>query len=104
MNRKNQIIAFLEKSPNDPFLNYALAMELISENNDTEASEILLKLLDFQPEYIPTYYHYGKLLERQSRKSDAIEIYKKGISVAQKANDNHARSELQSALLELEYE
>jgi tetratricopeptide (TPR) repeat protein len=104
MNRKAQLLEFLKSSPKDDFLNYALAQEFIAEGNDTEAEVLFLQLLDWHPEYVATYYHLGKLLERKSDKEAAMEMYRKGIEIARRKREQHSLAELQSALLELEYE
>lgn len=104
MSRKAQIILFLESTPDDAFLNYALAQEFISEGNDAEAEKLFEKLLKIQPEYVATYYHFGKLLERKGLKNEAMEVYRQGIEIGKKLRELHSVSELQSALLELEYE
>lgn len=103
MNRLDQIHAFLKESPDDAFLNYALAQEYISAGNDSEAEILFSKLLRLHPEYIATYYHFGKLLERKSLTEEAMEMYRKGIVIAKENKEQHSLSELQSALLELEY-
>lgn len=103
MGRKDQIIAFLQKTPDDAFLNYALATELIAEGNDADAEKVFQKLVIDQPDYVATYYHLGKLLERKTDVESAMSTYRAGIEIAKKVNDRHALSELQSALLELEY-
>jgi tetratricopeptide (TPR) repeat protein len=103
MGRKEQIISFLQSAPEDEFLNYALATEYIAEGNTVEAEAIFQKLIHDHPHYVPTYYHLGKLLERKFDNKSAISIYRLGIEAAKRAKDNHALSELQSALLELEY-
>lgn len=104
MSRKEQLLSFLKESPEDSFLNYALAQEFIGEGNDTEAEKIFISLLSNDPEYTATYYHMGKLLERKAQKDDAMDMYRKGIVMAKKKGEQHTLSELQSALLELEYD
>lgn len=104
MDRKAQLLAFLADSPNDEFLQYALAQEYISEAEDAKAEEIFRKLIQQNPDYVATYYHLGKLQERKGEKEDAMEIYRNGIEIAKKTKEQHALSELQSALLELEYD
>lgn len=104
MNRKEQLLSFLKESPEDSFLNYALAQEFISAGNDIEAEKIFNFLLNNDPEYTATYYHMGKLLERKAEKDDAMNMYRKGIEIAKKKGEQHTLSELQSALLELEYD
>jgi predicted Zn-dependent protease len=102
--RMSRILAFLDETPNDAFLLYALAQEHISAGDDTAARELLEKLMNEQPGYIATYYHLGKLLERQGLKAQALDVYENGIAMAKQAGEQHALSELQSAKLELEYD
>lgn len=104
MDRITQLRQFLEDTPTDAFLNYALATEYISQGNDSEAEVIFRNLMETQPNYVATYYHLAKLLERKKEKEAAIEIYEKGIQIAKSSKDQHSLSELQSAMLELEYE
>lgn len=103
MSRIDQIRQFLQESPEDAFLNYALAQEFISAGNDADAEILFQKLLSLHPDYTATYYHYGKLLERKQQTETATKIYKQGIEIAKQKREQHALSELQSALLELEY-
>lgn len=104
MNRIDQLKAYLEESPEDAFLNYALATEYVGLGDDDKAADIFRTLLEKHPDYIATYYHLGKLLERKAAKEEAILIYEKGIEKAKKSGERHSLSELQSALLELQYD
>ena len=49
-----------------------------------------------------SYYHLGKLLERNGETDKAIATYKRGMEETKKIADKHAYSELQGALEELE--
>lgn len=102
--RMEQLQAFLQDSPNDPFLIYAIAQEHISAGDDAQARELFEKLRSEKPDYVATYYHLGKLLERQGDREAALSIYQAGIEAATRTNERHALSELQSAKLELEYD
>jgi tetratricopeptide (TPR) repeat protein len=104
MNRIEQLLTFLKESPEDAFLNYALATEYVGLGDDDKAEDIFRTLLEKHPDYIATYYHLGKLLERKAAKEEAILIYEKGIEIAKKSGERHSLSELQSALLELQYD
>ena len=101
-NRLEQLFAFLEESPNDPFLLFATAKEYEKLGKETEALDYYLKLVKEQPEYVGTYYHLGKYYERQGQFEEALSIYEKGVVVAEKAGDRHALSELNGAKWELE--
>lgn len=104
MSRIDQIRQFLQDSPNDSFLRYALAQELQKQGDVEAAKEAYLWLTDNQPSYVATYYHLGKLLLAQGEKEAALAWFNLGIEHAKAAKELHALSELQSAKLELEYE
>ena len=104
MSRIDQIRQFLQDSPNDSFLRYALAQELQKQGDVEAAKEAYLWLTDNQPSYVATYYHLGKLLIAQGEKEAALARFILGIEHAKAAKELHALSELQSAKLELEYE
>jgi tetratricopeptide (TPR) repeat protein len=104
MSRIDQIRQFLQDSPNDAFLRYALAQELQKQGDKEAAKEAYLWLTDNQPSYVATYYHLGKLLISQGEKEAALAWFNLGIEHAKAAKELHALSELQSAKLELEYE
>jgi len=104
MSRIDQIRQFLQDSPNDSFLRYALAQELQKQGDVEAAKEAYLWLTDNHPSYVATYYHLGKLLIAQGEKEAALAWFNLGIEHAKAAKELHALSELQSAKLELEYE
>lgn len=97
MDRIAQIKAFLESSPNDSFLKHALALEYIKLQDDRSAKSTFEELLAYEPGYVGSYYHLGKLLERTGDPAAAIVVYEKGMKVAREKNDLHAYGELQAA-------
>ncbi len=54
---------YLQEDPEDSFIRYALAMELANINKLGESEDLFKELLIKDPEYIATYYQYGKLME-----------------------------------------
>jgi tetratricopeptide (TPR) repeat protein len=99
--RINQIKAFLEKTPDDAFLNYALATEYVAVGEDHRALQIFKELIHKQESYFATYYHLGKLYERMEDFDLAEATYEKGIEITKSLNERHAQRELQSAYDEL---
>lgn len=95
--RLAKLLEFLENDPNDSFILYALATEYNSLNDTEKAFTYYTKLIDEHPDYVGTYYHLGKLYEKESQKDKAIEVYQKGMLVARAKRDMHALSELQGA-------
>ena len=98
MDRITRLHDFLVQSPQDPFLVHALALEYVKNNAPEEAEKYFYDNLKHRPEYVATYYHLGKLLERTGKESEAIAIYEAGIECARAAGDMHAMGELRSAL------
>lgn len=98
MNRIEQLKEFLKESPEDAFLHYALTMEYVKLEDNQKARLGFEGLVANFPDYVGTYYHFGKFLEKNQDKQLAEEIYKKGIIVAKQARKMHAMSELQGAL------
>lgn len=95
--RLTKLLEFLEQEPNDSFILYALATEYNSQNDTENAFFYYLKLVNEHPTYVGTYYHLGKLYEKQGEKEKAIEIYQQGMQAARSKRDMHALSELQGA-------
>ncbi len=93
--RLEQLFTFLETSPKDSFVLYAIATEYIKLNDADKAIFYFEELLAGKPDYVGAYYHFGRLYESLGRKEEAIETYQKGMLVAKQANDYHALSELQ---------
>ena len=103
MTRIERIIEFLNQQPKDNFLRHALALEYIKLGEEQKALDLFVALLTDAPDYIGSYYHLAKCLERKNNKEAAIVWYEKGMAAAKAAKDNHAYSELQAAYEELVY-
>lgn len=100
--RLEQLLGYYHEDPNDAFTIYGIAIEyqLLDRQKAREFFEILLKE---HPDYLPTYYHVGHLYEEIEEEDLAIEIYKKGILLAEKQSNSMTLRELQNALNELEF-
>lgn len=96
-NRLEQLFQFLAERPDDEFILFAIAKEYEKLGNEEKAEEYYQKLYDHHPNYVGTYYHLGKLHERADHIEKAIEVYEKGMEIAQKVGDKHAFGELRGA-------
>jgi tetratricopeptide (TPR) repeat protein len=101
-NRLQQLLQLSESSPNDAFLQFAIAKEYEGMNDPEQALAWYLKLKNTNPGYVGLYYHLGKLYESLDDTDNALEAYADGIEVAAKAGDQHALSELKGAKMNLE--
>jgi len=103
MERIEKLKSFLAQNPADNFVQHALALEYIKLDRDGEARELFESILSRSEDYIGSYYHLGKLLERIGETDNAIAVYEKGMKMAKEAKDNHAYNELQGAYDDLVY-
>ncbi len=98
MERIEKLKEFLQATPDDSFLQHALALEYIKKGDDNDARILFELILQREPGYVGSYYHFGKLLERAGDYEFAILTYNKGMEEAKKAGDNHSLNELRGAL------
>ncbi len=103
MDRIEKLKAFLAANPADSFVQHALALEHAKRGDDAEARKLFENLLNRDENYIGSYYHLAKLLERTDAKGDAVRWYEKGMLKAKEAGDNHAYNELRAAYEDLTY-
>ncbi len=101
MDRLATFRSFIERTPTDPFPRYGLAMELKAQGALAEAWTAFEELITRFPDYVPTYLMAGGTLVALARKDEAADIYRKGIEVATRRGDQHARRELEAALAEI---
>jgi Tfp pilus assembly protein PilF len=103
MDRIARIKEFLQANPEDNFLRHALALEYIKTGDEAGARQLFEAILAGSPDYVGSYYHLAKLLEKMHQTTLAIEWYEKGMAAAKKTGDNHAYGELQAAYEDLVY-
>ena len=103
MDRIGKLKTYLAENPSDSFLKHALALEYIKMGDDKAARKLFEEIVEKEPDYVGTYYHLAKLLERNEDTEQAIKVYEKGMEEAKKAGDNHAHNELRAAYEELTF-
>src|SRR5437868_9676914 len=97
MDRITRLREMLAASPDDSFLQHALAIEYIKLGNDQDARTLFETLLKREPGYVGSYYHLAKLLERNDWTEEAVKVYEEGMKQAKLADDQFAYAELRSA-------
>jgi cytochrome c-type biogenesis protein CcmH/NrfG len=88
---------FVERSPDDPFARYSLAMGYRGAGQLDGAVQAFEELALRVPGYVPTYLMLGQTLEMLDRGADAIQAYDRGIAAAVGSGNDHALSELRQA-------
>jgi len=103
MDKITKLKEYLEASPEDSFLQHALALEYIKIGDEAEARSLFESILSREPSYTGSYYHLAKLLERTGETELAIHWYEAGMKACKQAGDQHAYNELQAAYEDLTY-
>jgi len=86
------------QNPEDPFVRYGLAMELVNTGDLEQASKEFERLLGRDPDYLAAYYQAGQTLEKLGRTEEARQVYGRGAEVARRQGNEHTRTELEAAL------
>ena len=98
MTRRAKLEQMLEKSPQDAFLNFGLAMELAKEGRTDEAVAQFDRVLQLDPSYLTAHFQKGSALIAAGRVPDARAALAAGIAAANASGDLHAGSEMQALL------
>ena len=80
--RLKQLEALAENDPDDPFIQYAIALEHVSNGRLEEAAETLEHLIVKAPNYSAGYHQAWRVYEQLDRFDDARRCYEKGVVVA----------------------
>jgi Tfp pilus assembly protein PilF len=97
MDRIAKLKEFLVLNPADSFVQHALALEYVKAGDDAEARKLFENILRSDDNYLGSYYHLAKLLERNNEKESAIQWYERGMVKAKENGDMHAYNELMAA-------
>jgi predicted Zn-dependent protease len=96
--RLSMLEAMIAKGSKDPFAHYARAMELRGLARREEALAAFTELTARFPAYPPAYLMGGQLAAELGRTEVARAFLEPGITAARAAGDEHAESEMRSAL------
>lgn len=94
----------VKEHPNDSFYKFTLALEMLKIGETGKAKVLFQSIVDKDPEYVGVYYHLGKLYVDLQENEKALKTYTKGIEIAVQQNDEHSKTELMSAKVDLEME
>lgn len=97
-----KLAGYIKANPDDSFSKFALALEFLKIDEIRRARRLFESIYQNDPDYVGVYYHLGKLYASVEEADKARTTFQEGIEKARSAGDQHAASELQTALLELE--
>ncbi len=92
----------LNIDPNNAFARYGLAIEYVSRGEIATGLAEFDMLLAAHPDYTAGYFMAAQTLAKEERVPEAIARLHAGIASARRTGNNHALSEMQAMLDELE--
>ena len=99
--RRQKLEEFLAQNPKDAFSRYGIALECVKEGDLVAAEAHFHTLIESNPDYVPGYQMYAQTLAQHDRSKDAKAILTQGIQAAIRQGNQHARSEMESLLMDL---
>jgi hypothetical protein len=99
--RLEMLESMIARGAKDPFVHYARAMELRGLGRAADALTAFDTVRTHFPDYVPTYLMAGQLAVELADYARAREFLTTGLAAAKAAGDDHATSELSSALASL---
>ena len=101
MSRRERIEAMLVDDPQDAFLRYGLAMELVKEGDVERALELFGGLMNDTPPYVPSFLMAAQQQVQRNHIDEARRVLRDGIEIARAQNESHAAGEMADLLSNL---
>ncbi|MFY7733454.1 MAG: tetratricopeptide repeat protein [Bacteroidia bacterium] len=102
-NRLLKLQEMLAETPNDIFLNYALAMEYKGLSLFDKTIEQLNNVLLLDENHVASLYQLGVLLSERNENDKAILFLEKGIEIAKQRKDLKTTNEFRALIDEILY-
>jgi len=102
MSRRAKLEQMLETNPDDVFLNFGLAMEMVNEGNGDEAVRQFDRVLQLDPAYVTAYFRKSEVLISMGKRPEASTVLTAGLEAAKKAGDSHSVDQMQAILDRME--
>ena len=99
--RRQKLEEFLAQNPKDTFSRYGIALECVKQGDVVTAETHFRALIESNHDYVPGYQMYAQTLAHNDRGEDAKAILIQGIQAAIRQGNQHARSEMESLLMDL---
>ena len=102
MNKIAMLSDILAANAADSFARYGLAMEYLSNGDSDHALAEFEETTRQNADYVPAYQMSGQTLAKLHRTEEAKARLKAGLEAAERTRNQHAASEMQALLDELE--
>jgi cytochrome c-type biogenesis protein CcmH/NrfG len=102
MDKVAMLNEILTENPKDAFARYGLAMEYAGRGDTETAVAEFARLLEEHPDYTAGYFMVAQTLAKAERLDEAKVRLGQGIASARRTGNQHALSEMQAMLDDLE--
>lgn len=102
MDKVAMLTEILAQDPKNAFARYGLAMEYAGRGDTEPAMAEFARLLEAHPDYTAGYFMAAQTLAKADRPDEAKAQLTQGIASARRTGNQHALSEMQAMLDELE--
>jgi predicted Zn-dependent protease len=102
MDKIAMLTEILTQNPDDAFARYGLAMEHANQGQTDASLAEFDRLLSTHPDYTAGYFMAAQTLVKAGRSDEAKARLAQGIASAQRTGNQHALSEMQALVMELE--
>ncbi len=93
LKRKEKILEMLVQSPDDEFLNYALAMEFKSEQNLEQAIVFFEKCIKINSNHTASMYQLALIFEEKGEIDKVLALLEGGINILKTTTDRKTLNE-----------
>lgn len=99
--RIEQIREILKTDPRNEVLNYSLGLEYLRNGDFFSSIAPLRKAIQLKPDYSAAYRELGNALAKSGSVEEAIQVYHKGILIAEEQGDIQTAKEMRVFLKRL---
>ena len=89
-----QLENLVEQNPENALMHYTLGIEYLRQGENQKGVSVLKKTISLEPEYSAAYRELGKALLNSDMKQEAMEVFNKGIAVAEERGDIQTAREM----------
>lgn len=94
MSKLGQLEDLIRKNPKNALMYYTLGIEYSRANESKKAIPVLKEAINLEPDYSAAYRELGRALVNSNLRKEAIEIFNKGIAVAEEKGDIQTAKEM----------
>jgi len=102
MDKVGMLTEILAQDPRNAFARYGLAMEYAGQGDAATALTEFDRLLADHPDYTAGYFMAAQTLAKSGDQQRAMDYLRRGLDSARRTGNQHAHSEMQAMLDELE--